>query len=192
MVTKQVKLSLYIAVLLSLIAAGSAEATWKCLRNFDQGQWRGEIGTTSFGTNQFPDNTGDWMVIGSVEYEWAYLDKTTLGLKGYPFLIYYQDNNGRGKSDYIYAAGIAANIRYYQNAIRSEGWYAEAAAGPIINSEYFEDNGCSVNFLLDGGIGYQFDNNITLAVKYYHISNGGLDNRNIPLDMVGFSVGYQF
>jgi len=53
-------------------------------------------------------------------------------------------------------------------------------------------NTSKFNFFIGGGLGYRFQNHWQTAVKFEHISNGGLGSRNQSLNTISLSLGYNF
>ena len=58
------------------------------------------------------------------------------------------------------------------------------------NSHYFDANSSRVNFMVGGGVGYQFaENDWHVALRFEHVSNASLGERNGGFNAFGLAVG---
>ena len=55
-----------------------------------------------------------------------------------------------------------------------------------------EGNSSNVNFLIGLGLGYKFKSNWHTVLKYEHVSNSSLGERNAGANSLGFGFGYSF
>jgi hypothetical protein len=49
-----------------------------------------------------------------------------------------------------------------------------------------------VNFLTEVGVGYEFDNDWHVALKWRHMSNAGIASRNAGVNGLGIGIGFSF
>lgn len=171
------------------IFSAPAEADNPITRGFAEGRWRVEFGAATGYHSGRRDRSGDIVVKGSVEYEWPVFARGTLGLRTYPLFTYIQDE----PSDTLWGGGIGVAMRVYQNADSLDGFYVEGGAGLILHSNHIEGNSATADFLIEGGVGYQFpQTNWHIALQVQHLSNGGLAENNAGANSVGLAVGYTF
>ena len=161
--------------------------------DFKQGNWRFESlvgsGLSSGGKS---DRKGDYYFASSLEYEWPiYKSRRKVGLRGYPALIYYQDRNDKGKDDVVFAAAFGVVIRWYQD-IDYKGFYWDIGISPLWNSRLFRSNASHWNALTEFGVGYKFDSNWHIALKFQHISNGQTRYPNEGVNAIALCLGYTF
>ena len=154
--------------------------------------WRAEISVTPGTFSGKTGRNGDFYFTGSVEYDWVMRERLILGLRAYPLFWYHEHDEGNGESENIEGGGIALTLRYYIKKNRFTGWYGEASSGPVVLSDYFEDNSSRVNFLNTLGIGYQFKNDWHITATWQHISNAGLGADNAGVNGFGMAIGYRF
>ena len=165
--------------------AGEEGDKWR----FEDGRWRVEL--SGFGATYSGKTSrgGDSLFTASVEYEWPIFARVALGLRAYPLFCYHQHDP---QSD-IWGAGGGIAGRIYQHKGTLDGWYGEAAASAIWQSDSIEKNSSRVNFLTEPGVGYEFpDTNWHAALKVHHLSNAGLGSENTGTNGLGLSVGYRF
>jgi hypothetical protein len=184
-----------ITIIISLSAVHTSRAAddgWSLCRDFSKGRWRTEIASTT-GTigNQWPDREKDYFVLGSVEYEWPIHSHTTCSLRGSPLFLYNLHGDGNYDSTHIYGAALGLAFRLYENK-EPTGLFAEVGSSALWHSDYFPGNNSKLNFITDVGVGYEFENHISIAVKYFHISNANLEEHNSQLDAIGASLAYAF
>jgi hypothetical protein len=184
-----------IAAVISLSAAHigmAADEGWSLCRDFSKGRCRAEI-TSTTGTiaNQWPDHEKDYFVLGSVEYEWPIHSNITCSLRGTPAFVYGRHRDGDYDSTNIYGAALGPAFRLYQNKDLT-GFFVEAGSSVLWQSDYLPGNSSKLNFISDAGIGCQFRNHVFISVKYFHISNAGLEDLNSGIDALGASLAYAF
>ena len=161
--------------------------------DFKHGNWRFEsLVGSGLSTNDKADRGGDYYFAGSIEYEWpVYKSHRRVGLRGYPALIYFQDENNKGKNDTIYAGAFGVVVRWYRQ-LNYKGLYCEIGVAPLWNSRLFRDNAAHWNALTEFGGGYKFDCNWHIALKFQHISNGQTRSPNYGVNALALALGYSF
>jgi hypothetical protein len=194
MLSKQLIIYNVVAVV-SLSAAHisvAADEGWSLDRDLSKGRWRTEIMSTT-GTigNQWPQREKDYFVLGSVEYEWPIHSNVTCSLRGSPLFLYDLHGDGKYDSTHIYGAAFGLALRLYQNK-ELTGLFAEVGSSAMWQSDYLPGSNSKLNFISDAGIGYQFRNHISVSVKYFHISNAGIEELNSGLGALGVSLAYTF
>lgn len=174
------------ALLAPMVASG--DESYGVIDGFSDGRWRTEVGVgTGFHSGR-RSRTGDIQVTGNVEYEWPVFARCTLGLRAYPLFLYKQND----PNDTLWGGGIGGVGRVYQRAGERNGWFGEAGAGVIWHTNHVEGNSATMDFLLEGGIGYQFKNNWHVTLQATHISNAGLSDDNAGANTLGMAVGFTF
>jgi hypothetical protein len=169
--------------------ATPAHADNPITREFAEGRWRVEMGAATGFHSGRRDRSGDMVVKGSIEYEWPVYARGTLGLKTYPLFTYLQDE----PSETLWGGGFGVAARIYQNKESRDGFYVEGGANVIFHSNHIEGNSATMDFLLEGGVGYQFPRtDWHVALQVQHISNGGLFDYNAGANSVGLAAGYTF
>lgn len=171
--------------------------------DLDEGMWRLEL-SNDFGVHQGSrDRSGDYSLIGFVDYEVPASSRMTLGLRLMPLFVYTQDNEEehrffRGlfhdsdEDETVWGAGLGLVGRIYQVKDEYRGWYGEVGVTALIHDNEFVGNNSKLNFLTTFGVGYQFKSNWHLQMHYQHISNASLGSRNSGANSVGIGVGYRF
>jgi hypothetical protein len=124
----------------------------------------------------------------AVEREVPISDRITTGVRLFPLFVYSEDRS----NETIFGAGAGVQLRLYFKKNRYRGMYLEGGTSFLLHSEKFERNSTQWNFMSEAGLGYQFERGITVAVKYRHISNAGLGDRNSGIDALGLGVGFAF
>ncbi len=135
---------------------------------------------------------GDFYFTGSLECGWPIFSRAVLGLKTYPLFLYREKEDRYGDSEWIYGAGAGIVARIYAKRDVRTGLYGEVSIAPIWHSDYLEGNGSRVNFLSEFVLGYDFENDWHVALKWEHFSNARLNGDNAGVNGVGFAVGYRF
>ncbi|HOJ32070.1 MAG TPA: acyloxyacyl hydrolase [Candidatus Hydrogenedentes bacterium] len=159
---------------------------------FSRGEWRLELTGVADIHSGKADRDGDFYFTGSIEYGWPIFSRAVLGLKAYPLFLYREKNDGCGDSDLIYGAGAGICARIYAKRDARTGLFAEVSISPIWHSDYLEGNGSRVNFLSEVGLGYDFDNEWHVALKWEHFSNARLNGDNAGVNGIALAVGYRF
>jgi hypothetical protein len=161
--------------------------------DFHKGHWRFEtLGGSGLSSGGRADRKGDYYFASSIEYEWTiYKSRGQVGLRWYPALIYCQDRNDNGESDTVYATAFGPVMRWYRN-INHKGPYWELGVSPMWNSHKFRRNAARWNVLSEIGIGYKFDSNWHIALKFQHISNAQTRSPNEGVNALVLGLGFQF
>ena len=168
----------------------------------DEGMWRLEL-NNDFGVHQgSQDRSGDYGLIGFVDYEVPATSRATLGLRLMPLFVYSQEEHGDDRlfeglfhdddEDTVWGAGLGLVGRIYQVKDEYRGWYGELGVTAMVHNNEFYQNSSKLNFLTTLGVGYQFKSNWHVQLHYQHISNGGLGSRNSGANSLGLGIGYRF
>ena len=183
------------ALVLALLApfanfffADSAQADNALTQGFGEGRWRTEFGAATGFHSGRRDRSGDIVLKGSVEYEWPLFARATLGLRTYPLFLYMQDD----PEEELWGGGFGLASRVYQNKDSRDGVFVEGGASVLFHSNHVDGNDATMDFLLEGGLGYQFKTNWHVTLQVQHISNGGLSDDNSGANSVGLAMGYTF
>lgn len=155
--------------------------------DFDAGRWRLEISGAKGIHSGSRDRTGDFLVTGSVEYEFPATPHTKLGLRMLPLFLYDPDEYAT-----VAGAGFGLSGRLYQHAEEYRGLFAELEASAVLHDDKIVGNSANLNFLTGVGIGYKFRNDLHAAIRYEHISNAGLGHQNAGANTVGLAIGFTF
>jgi hypothetical protein len=162
------------------------------IRDFSKGRWRVEFTTTTSAIdNQWPQREKDYFFLGSIDYEWPIHSNTTFALRGSPVFLFNRHRNDNYGSSHIYGAAFGPALRLYEKKDLT-GLFAEIGTSALWQSDYLPGNGSKFNFISDVGIGYEFKNRVSVSVKYFHISNAGLEELNAGFDALGVSLAYTF
>lgn len=161
--------------------------------DFNQGHWRFEsLGGIGLSSSDESDRKGDYYFASSIGYEWPiYKSRREVGLRGYPILLYDQDRNDKGESDTVYAASFGPVVRWYESKIH-KGGYLEIGVSLLWNSRLFRSNAARWNALTEFGVGYEFDSEWHVALKFQHISNGQTRSPNRGVNAVALCFGFAF
>ncbi|MCC6144253.1 MAG: acyloxyacyl hydrolase, partial [Candidatus Hydrogenedentes bacterium] len=166
----------------AILAICAAAALACCLPaaadlQFDEGRWRLELsGGTGIHSGQ-RDRTGDQLYEVNIEYEFPATQHMTLGLRLYPSFVY-------AGPDTVWGAGAGLSAKLYQKP-DYHGLFVEAFGNGIGHTPRFEGNSSSFNFLIGAGLGYRFQNDWHVTLKYEHISNASIGDRNQGINTVG-------
>jgi hypothetical protein len=156
------------------------------------GLWRVEIGAVAGGFSGESNRDGDFYFAGSIEYGWPVFSRAVLGLKAYPLFLYHEEEGEDGGSEEILGAGAGLFARLYARKDETAGIYAEASIAPIYHSDYLEDNSSRMNFLNSIGVGYEFDNDWHVSLKWEHMSNANLGSDNAGMNGLSLGAGFSF
>jgi hypothetical protein len=152
---------------------------------FDEGRWRLELsGGAGIHSGQ-QDRTGDQLYEVNIEYEFPATQHMTLGLRLYPSFIY-------AGPETVWGAGAGLSAKIYQKPVEYRGVFVEAFGNAIGHSPQFEGNSSNFNFLIGAGLGYKFQNDWHVVLKYEHISNASIGDRNRGINTIGLGVGFTF
>lgn len=180
-------------LLSAAVVAGTAmlESPAACADDFDwkDGKWRLELSGFAGYRSGRRSRTGDFGFAGSVEYEVPLASRLTFGIKAYPLFFYDQDDAGE---DTLFGAGVGPELRVYSKGAEHRGFFAELGTAVLATVGRFDGNSGAVNLLIEGGLGYKFERNWHVAVKFRHISNVGFAARNSGLNGLGLAFGYSF
>jgi hypothetical protein len=155
--------------------------------SFDEGDWRAEFTVTTGLNSGRRDRTGDWVTTASLEYGWPIANRWEFGLRAFPLFWYEQDD----PSETLLGGGGGLSLRYYFNR-EHHGWYGETGIAALFHKNQYDGNSSNFNFMPEASLGYDFRNNWHVAVKFRHLSNGGLGDDNSGANSIGLAVGYRF
>jgi len=133
--------------------------------------------------------TDDYGVAATVEKEFALGHKLSAGLRAIP-LFFVSESDGLDGSD-ILGAGLGISIRYYFEEVQ-DGLFVEFFESVIGQFDTFRGNSGRMNFMTEIGVGYEFENDWHIALKWRHISNAGFANRNAGVNAIGIGIGFSF
>jgi len=173
-------------------AAAEDAASSSFTERFRAGIWRLDLSSAMGYDSGSHTRDGDYYLTGSVEYGWAVRSRGVVGIRIYPMFLYYEEADSRGKSHWIYGAGAGVVGRVYAKRDVRQGWYGELGIAPIWHSRYIERNSSRMNFLSSIGLGYQFESDWHLALKWEHLSNANLKRLNSGVNSISLGVGYTF
>lgn len=142
--------------------------------------------------NQWPDREEDYFLLASAEYEWPIQEQMTLAARGYPLFFYNLRGSEKDEKEDILGVGMGVALRFYPDGIKSKGPYGEIGSAVLWHDNHMPDNGSSVNFLSDLGVGYDFGNSWAATLKIFHLSNAGLDDENSGFDGLAFGISKTF
>lgn len=152
-----------------------------------EGMWRLDFTVANGLDSGRTDRDSDHYLLTTIEYELRAHERLTLSFKGYPALVY--DESDR---NVIYGAGVGVGIRLYQHKDLS-GFFGEWGVGLLGHTKKFENNSTNFNFLLETGVGYQFkEKPWHIGIRYQHLSNASLGDKNSGVNAIGISFGYRF
>lgn len=186
--------SLLLAALLTLASPASAdEAGDRAMSWLDAsaGRWRLESAVMAGVHSGSRSRKGDINVTASIEYEMPAWKRASFGIRFMPLFLY-DEKRDDDDSQTIYGAGLGLMTRIYSNAETRSGFFAEAGASLVGQSDKFEGNSGSANFLTELGVGYQWQAGWHVTVKAQHLSNAGLAEHNSGVNAVGMGVGFTF
>jgi len=99
-----------------------------------------------------------------------------------------------GRSHSLTDLGFTPALRW--QGTKQQGWYAEIGVGLNYMSEKYENNrrNASTQFQFGdhAGLGYQFDKNINLLLKFQHYSNADIKKPNPAINFVMLKFTYAF
>lgn len=185
---------------LAVVALVMALPAWGEL-DFEAGKWRLELSGLSGVHSGSTDRSGDLLVTGTVDYEFPATEHTTLGLRLMPLFLYGQDapddccwdddNDNEYDGGTVWGAGVGLTGRLYVKG-DYRGLFFEGQANVVVHDEKVVGNSANVNFLTGVGMGYKFQCDWHVVVKYEHISNADLGDENDGANVLGLGVGYTF
>ncbi len=163
----------------------------------DEGHWRLELsGMHALNTSGL-DRSGDYAVIGAVEYEVPAGKRAALGLRLLPLFVYDQgrgrcEGSRRHSGNTLLGGGLGVTGRLYQHAEERRGFFLEGNASVLFHDNLMTGNGSNVNFMTGLGVGYQCKDGWHLSLLFEHVSNAGLDRDNDGAEILGLGFGYRF
>lgn len=161
--------------------------------HFEKAQWRLELQGVGGSYSGKVDRGGDYYFTGCLEYECPAYQRSTFGLRLYPLLVYYENDNDRGEENTLYGTAFGITHRIYQHAEDRNGFFLELGSSVLWHSREFEGNSARINFLSEVGVGYRIlESPWHGALKWAHISNGGTTRSNSAVNGIVFSVGCSF
>ena len=126
------------------------------------------------------------------EYEIPMSQRLALGLRFEPLFVYPTDghslHNDSG-SDLMYGTALGVAARLYQHD--QKGLFIEGSLSALWHTNEFLGDTSKLDFMTEGGIGYQFLN-FFLTLKVEHISNAGLHSENSGVNALGLGAGFRF
>lgn len=152
---------------------------------WDEGMWRVELAVSGGIHSGTKSRSGDVLYTSFIEYEVPVLPRATLGLRLLPMFIYDSPTN-------VWGGGVGLSARFYEHKDIYEGLYVETWGHAIYHEHRISGNSSNFNFLIGAGLGYQFPNNWHAIIRYDHISNAGIGNRNAGVNAIGLGIGYRF
>lgn len=135
--------------------------------------------------------TGDIGIAGVIEKDFPLSQNLSVGIRLIPLFYVEEDDHGDYEGNDIWGGGFGFTTRYYFEEVHN-GWFVEAAESVIGQSDKFNGNSGSVNFMIELGIGYEFDSNWSITAKWRHLSNAGLATDNAGVNALGVGVGFSF
>jgi len=122
-------------------------------------------------------------------YQLAYSREKTLVknlcLLAEPFVAYVSD------PDSGLDAGMTASFKYYFGKENKNSLFATLGAGAAYTTIKFEEQGTHFLFILQGGIGYRW-NDYFIENRFRHYSNGGSERPNRSVNANIVNIGMHF
>jgi hypothetical protein len=190
----QIRKVIFLSIALTIVPVSKAFCDdMGFFTDFNQGHWRFEsLGGIGLSSSDESDRKGDYYFASSLGYEWPiYKSRREVGLRGYPVLLYNQDRNDEGETDTVYAGALGPVVRWYDST-NQKGAYLEIGVSLLWNSDLFRSNAARWNALTEFGVGYKFDSNRHVALKFQHISNGQTRSPNKGVNAVALCFGFSF
>ena len=184
-----------VAIALILGFSGTASAT-EFRKNLKETKWEdGRLRIEGQGwagiRSGRRSRTDDYGVTATVEKEFALGHRLSAGLRAMP-LFFMSESDSRGRDgNNILGAGLGFSVRYYVKEVH-DGFFFESYETAIWQSDTFRGNSGRVNFLTEVGVGYEFDNDWHVALKWRHMSNAGIASRNAGVNGLGIGIGFSF
>ena len=154
---------------------------------WSEGRWRLELSGFKGIHQGSRDREDDWNINGTVEYEAPLWTHATLGIRLHPIFFYHDDRN----DEEIYGVGAGPTFRLYHKEER-RGLFFEAGLSALVHVNRFDGNGSNLNFISEFGLGYKFDNDWHVSVKWRHISNASISDDNAGSNGIGIGAGFTF
>lgn len=186
------------AVVLVVGYSGSANANkafdfWQELKDlkWEDGRLRFEGQSWASTRSGHQSRRGDYAVAGTLEREFALDHKLSVGVRAIPLFFLSEKDRRDDDGNTILGVGLGVSIRYYTEEVQ-DGWFVEFSESLIGQSDTFRRNSGRVNLMSEVGVGYEFDNDWHVALKFRHLSNGGIASRNAGVNGIGVGVGFSF
>lgn len=141
--------------------------------------------TTSFPVNN--DESKNPLISPNLDFYKNVSPRTTLSLRFIPLFVYFQNDDND-----VFGAGIGGSARFYFKKNCQTGLYTELHEIALFHQNNFESNTSNFNFYSAIGLGYKFDENWDLTLRFGHISNGNLKGDNGNVNLLGLGLGYSF
>lgn len=133
------------------------------------------------------DRTEDVAVIGSVQRERPVLARGAVAGVVIP-LFTYEDRDPARR----FGAGAGVAARAYALAGVRRGAFGEVGLAAIWMERRLIDDDSFLDFQSHLAVGFAAANGAHFAVRFQHISNGGLRRPNGGVNLVGLAVGFTF
>lgn len=154
---------------------------------FEEGRWRLEL-SGAYGIDSGSESReGDITALATAEYEFPASSKATLGLRLLPLFVYAEQDD-----DTVAGGGLGLAARLYEHAEEHRGLFGELTLNALLHSEQLAGNDSSLNFLTSVGVGYQFQSDWHVVLRFQHISNAGLGDDNAGANGIALGVGFSF
>jgi len=88
-------------------------------------------------------------------------------------------------------AGMMLSLKYYFNKDNKNSFFVTLGTGAAYTTILFEEQGSHLLFILQGGIGYRW-NNYFIENRLRHYSNGGTENPNRSINANIVNIGVHF
>lgn len=124
-----------------------------------------------------------------LDYEVPVTPRVSVGPRVIPFMFWNENKQG---NDDIYIAGLGASLRVYRKKDEYRGFFGEVGIMGIAQTNKFEGNSGTFNFMEEIGVGYTFKSDVHANLKIGHISNAGLADHNAGVNWGSIGVGYSF
>lgn len=122
-------------------------------------------------------------------YQLAYAREKTLVKDFYllmePFAAYVNDPQSG------LDVGMMLSLKYYFNKDTRNGFFVTLGTGAAYTTIRFEEQGAHLLFILQGGIGYRW-NNYFIENRLRHYSNGGTESPNRSINANIVNIGMHF
>jgi hypothetical protein len=171
-------------------AAGSALAE-EAAGPFAEGTWRLDLTAMAGLDTGSVDRGGDVLVAGTAAYEVAVAPHATLQLRAMPLFGYFESSRDEGHAEDLLGGGVGLGALLFLRDTY-DGWYAEACVTCVWHTGEIEGDSSSFDFLSELGVGYQFENDWHVTLKWAHLSNAGFGDDNSGANTIGLSFGRLF
>lgn len=146
-----------------------------------------ELGS-SFRVGQKEDDVDGTMVSSTLDIGKELSPRTTLSLRILPVFGYFQEGNVEDVAGF----GVGGALRIYLKKNQEKGFFTEIHEVVCLHENKFEGNDSNLNFYSAIGIGYQFCPHWDILLRFGHISNAEIKDRNEGTNLLGLGIGYTF